>query len=157
MAHAMGEEVAATGTYTVNGNEITTELKAEDTDEVLKTDKYILDGQYLLIEDGMYDGEIPDGETFETECQNVDSSGITIKYSFRKDGTYTCTEILADKTEKDAIVLEGTYVRKGNLIEHTLNGVELMEFYVYKGHLFTAYYMETDASALDIGDDDLSL
>lgn len=144
----VGDEPALQGVYTLNGNEIITTASDEDGNE-LASIRYILDDRYLLIEDGMYSGDIPEGETFDASAEKTDSSGMLIRYTFQKDGTYTCLEVPAGKSEKEGTVMEGTYKKNGNLIERTLSGNEMIPFYVYAGHLFPSYYVETEEPEFD--------
>lgn len=143
----IGDEPVAQGSYTTNGNEIITSVEDEDGNEV-SVIRYLLDGEYLLIEDGVYNGEIPDGDTFEAVVEKTDSLGNIIRYTFREDGTYTCLEIPEDTEEKDGTTMEGTYTRDGNVIQRTLSGNEMIPFYVYEGYLFPSYYVETDADTM---------
>lgn len=147
----IGDDPVAQGSYTTNGNEIITSVEDEDGNEI-SVIRYLLDGEYLLIEDGIYNGEIPDGDTFEAVAEKTDSLGNLIRYTFRGDGTYTCLEVPKDTEEKDGTTMEGTYTRDGNVIQRTLSDNEMIPFYVYEGHLFPSYYVETDADADTMGD-----
>ncbi len=142
----IGDDPAAQGTFSVNGNEIITVAKDGDGNE-LAVIKYLLDDGYLLIEDGIYGGAIPDGDTFEAVAEKTDSTGTVIRYTFREDGTYTCLEIPDGTEEKDGTSMEGTYSRDGNMINRTLSGNDMIPFYVYDGRLFVSYYIETDADS----------
>lgn len=142
----IGDEPVAKGSFSTNGNEIVATAEDEDGNELAVT-KYLLDGGYLLIEDGIYSGDIPDGDTFEAVAEKTDSLGNTIRYTFRKDGTYTCLEIPDGMEEKDGTSMEGTYSRDGNVISRTLSGNEMIPFYVYENHLFVSYYVETDVDS----------
>lgn len=142
----IGDDPVAQGTFSVNGNEIITVAEDGDGNE-LAVIKYLLDDGYLLIEDGIYDGEIPDGNTFEAVVEKKDSTGTVIRYTFREDGTYTCLEIPNGTKEKDGTSMEGTYSREGNVINRTLSGNDMIPFYVYEGRLFVSYYIETDADS----------
>lgn len=139
----IGEDPVAQGTFSVDGNEIVTTVKDDDGNE-LAVIRYLLDGEYLLIEDGVYNGKIPDGNTFEAVVEKTDSTGMVIRYTFREDGTYTCLEIPEGAKEEDGTVLEGTYSRDGSVVSRTLSGNEMIPFYVYEGHLFVSYYVEAD-------------
>lgn len=142
----IGEETAAKGDFSTNGNEIVTTAQDQEGNE-LAVIKYLLDGEYLLIEDGVYNGEIPDGDTFEAVAEKADSLGNMIRYTFREDGTYTCLEIPNGTEEKDGTSMEGTYSRDGSVISRTLSGNEMIPFYVYENHLFVSYYVETDVDS----------
>lgn len=142
----IGDETVAKGSFSTRGNEILTSVEDEDGNEAAVI-KYLLDGRYLLIEDGLYNGEIPDEDTFEAVVEKTDSLGNTIRYTFREDGTYTCLEIPDGTEEKDGTSMEGTYSRDGNVISRTLSGNEMIPFYVYENHLFVSYYVETDVDS----------
>lgn len=142
-ANRVNEETAATGSYTVSGNYIEASVK-NGGDSVINTIRYLLEGDYLLLEDGLYAGEIPDGDRFDAEVMRTDATGMEIRYIFSKDGSFTCLEIPEGKTESDATRLEGTYERDGNLINWTLSGNQMIPFYIYEGRLFASYYMAAE-------------
>lgn len=106
---------------------------------------YLKDGDYILVEDGMYQGTLPDGDRFEGtfvyEVKNEFKNTLT----FKKDGTYqeTVTSYAAkDSSEKDTTkTTTGTYKRNEDTIERVSdNGEPLLDFRIYENQISTAYY-----------------
>lgn len=51
--------------------------------------KLIIDGDFLVCENGKYDGYIPNESTFNATCSHENFMGNIDKHSFKDDGTYT--------------------------------------------------------------------
>lgn len=130
------------GTYT----------KREDSIEVTNEDgeKNILyrDGDYLISQNALYDGEVPDKKTFDKTFVSEAEGESKIEIEFKKDGTYTQRIIrysagLAGEDTDNAST--GTYKRKGRLIERKKDGEdEVMPYFIYKNRLCTGYYKKEE-------------
>lgn len=139
----VNKQEAAKGTYTKNGNEVVL-LAEDDKGNTMTNNRLIADADRLLFEESMCQGTVPEGETFDASVYMVDGIGTEIRYTFKKDGTYQVYEKGKSTKEENAVTLEGTYKRKGQLIEQVLNGNELLPLYVYRDHVFTSYYTAAD-------------
>ena len=126
----------ATGTYSVEANELT--LTSEGTDK-----KYVLDGQYLIPEECFFTGTIPEKEAFDAEV-TYDTGEENVTLTFRKDGTFT---YVSESEEDGTTTVEGTYERDGSLLKrYEEDGDEMVTLYIYDGHLASLYYVETEAA-----------
>jgi hypothetical protein len=143
----VNEAKAAEGTYTKNGNEVV--LQAEDdSGNAMTNNRLIADGNRLLFEESMCQGTVPEGETFDASVDMTDGIGTYIRYTFKADGTYQVYEKGKNTSEEDAVTMDGTYKRNGNLIEQVLSGNELMPLCIYRNHVFTSYYTAVDESKI---------
>ena len=141
----VNKEAAAKGTYTKNGNEVV--LEAEDGNgNAMTNNRLIADTDRLLFEESMCQGTVPEGDTFDASVEMTDGIGTYIRYTFKSDGTYQVYEKGKDTAEEDAVTLNGTYKRNGQLIEQVLNGREILPLYVYRDHVFTSYYTAVEES-----------
>lgn len=128
------------GTYEVkDGKYITTSTKSK------KENTYVRDGEYLIVENEMYEGELPAGDKVdaqfvyevEGECKNT----LTLK----EDGTYSETIVSyavdgssGGNTEKTTT---GTYTRDGKFVKRVADeGGVLLDFYIYNNKISNAYY-----------------
>ncbi len=132
----MGSDTLAEGDYVQEGNLVTI-TSYNDDGEVYGQQKFLIDGEYLLMEDAFYYGEIPDGETFEASAERTSSSNKLVTCTFYEDGTYILSQVSEDGDTSSA---EGTYSRSGNLIERTVSDVETTPYYVYNGLLVVSFY-----------------
>ncbi len=138
------------GTYSMKEGELTT-VSGKTTEEM----NYLLDGNYLLATDQMYQGKIPEdaGKTFEGRfTYNIGDMGKTV-IQFHKDGTYNYKTITYGDKEnaekgspvgKDSVTKEkGTYEKEGNWITRTTDaGEEKLAYYIYQGKWITNAYYE---------------
>ncbi|MCR5273199.1 MAG: hypothetical protein K6E13_09465 [Lachnospiraceae bacterium] len=119
----------STGTYTVNDDRVVVTTDATDTydsEEIV----YLLDGDVLVPEDYLYEGEIPDKDLFSAELIMDDGSQVTT-VTFNEDGTFTVA-VASDNTETS---VSGTYERDGDYIKRTTDdGSSLTPFYLYQGN-----------------------
>jgi hypothetical protein len=141
----LNKETAAQGTYTKNGNEVVLEA-SDGNGNAMTNNRLIADADRLLFENSMCQGTVPEGETFDATVDMTDGIGTYIRYSFKSDGTYQVYEKGKNTAEEDAVTLNGTYKRNGQLIEQVLNGKEILPLYVYRDHVFASYYTAVDGS-----------
>lgn len=133
-----GSTELAYGTYTISKNKITMSI-LNTAGEETGTTCFLLDDGYLMQDDSIYSGEIPETDLFDTVAARETSSGDVFTYTFYEDGTYNLTEVTRDDKEYSE---DGTYTRDGDVIERTLNGEDMIPFYVYQNHLVATYYEE---------------
>lgn len=96
---------------------------------------FIIAGNYLIAEGFFYDGEIPDGASFDAECTLENSAGGITTITFRKDGTY--------KESGGTSKAEGTYTRDGDFIRRSAkDGSSQTDFIIYNGHISNAFYIK---------------
>ena len=106
-------------------------LTSEDKDNV---QSFAISGKYLVATDFLYDGDVPDGDTFEATCKYTNKNNATYTISFKKDGTYTLDD---NGDSKD-----GTYKREGDLIKRTdSSGDGAIDYLVYKNQITNSYYV----------------
>lgn len=118
----------ASGSYEIDQQN---DLVHTTTDKDVKQD-FVIYGKYLIADGFFYDGEIPDGKTFDVTCEYTGEAGNTSKITFRKDGTFSFAG--SNKSE-------GTYERDGSLILITTNdGSSLVDYIIYKGRICNSYF-----------------
>lgn len=106
---------------------------------------YVKDGEYLIVENEMYEGTIPEKDTFDAVCTYEVEKECKKTITFKKDGTYEQELISYAKegsSEEDSKqTTTGTYQRKGKFIERTSDSKEsLLDFYIYDNKISNAYY-----------------
>jgi hypothetical protein len=122
------EYTLASGTYEVNTED---DLVQTVSDSGTKQD-FLIYGDYLIADGFLYEGEIPDGTTFDMTCVYTGEEGNTSKMEFSKDGTYTFT---------GSVKSSGTYKRSGSVIKVTPDdGGSLVDFIIYNGKITNSYY-----------------
>lgn len=118
------------GTYTKKGNEVT--CVSSGTKQ--RTETFRLDGDYLISENYIYDGNVPDTDTFDAECTHS-SSDSDSKIIFSKDGSFEYTSSSSGTTT-------GTYERNGDFIRlNAADGSSLIDFLICDGQISNAYYV----------------
>jgi hypothetical protein len=142
-----GEDMTFTETLTIGENayelasgsyEVSTEddLVQTVSDSDVEQD-FVIFGEYLLADGFFYEGDIPDGTTFDMKCIYTGEAGNTSTVEFHKDGSYTFT---------GSIKSTGTYQRNGSVIEVTPeDGSSLVDFIIYNGKITNSYYKKLDA------------
>lgn len=127
------------GSYNVEDGRLYTFSETDDERSL----EYVLDGDYILAKAFLYQGDIPDKDSFEAVC-TYKGNGADYEITFHEDGTYE--EISraggaeADSTEQK-LRTSGTYVRDGKLINRTDDaGDPAIGFYIYEGRIVNAYY-----------------
>ena len=129
------DTVFSTGTYSYDKGRITVTTDATDSYDSEKM-YYYVDGDALIPEDFIYEGTVPDGDTFDAEFV-LSESGTESTAVFFADGTF----VIRSATETTSSEVSGTYVRNGNIIERTReDGEELTGFYIYGDKLVGAFY-----------------
>lgn len=119
----------AKGSYEENGANITV---TSDSDK--KAQKFVVKDKYLIPTDFLYDGKIPDGDTFEVKCSFTNENKVVYSVTFRKDGTYTL--------DNNGDVKEGTYKRSGNIIKRTDDASKgSVDYLIYNNQLTNSYYI----------------
>lgn len=120
----------------------------EETDDTIKTvskvndgleEVYLVEGDFIIPESALFEGEVGDKDTFEAECV-LESKDYTTTISFYKGGTYR--EERKAKTEGvEDTVKGGVYERKDGYIKRTSEeGEALLDLYIYKNRIANAYY-----------------
>lgn len=128
------------GTYVIeDGKYITTSTKTQ------KENTYVKDGEYLIVENEMYKGKLPDGEAVDTELVYEIEGEVKNTLTLKKDGTYKETILSYASEDTGSTDSEktntGTYVREGNFIKRTADdGGTLLDFYIYNDRISNAYY-----------------
>lgn len=131
------------GSYHVEDGCIFTFSETDDA----KSLEYVIDGDYILAKSFLYQGELPDGDTFEAVCA-YEGNGVNYEIAFHEDGTYeeisrtTGGEDLeaADDMEP-GVQTSGTYARDGSFLKRTDDtGEPLSDFYIYEGQITNFYY-----------------
>ena len=88
-------------------------------------------GEYLIADGYFYEGEIPEGESFDATLKYTGEGGTTSVVVFNKDGTYTFTGSMKSV---------GTYKRTDSLIEmDSTDGSTLVNFLIYQGQISNSY------------------
>jgi hypothetical protein len=128
----IGENVyeLASGSYDINAED---DL-VQTVDQKDEKQDFVIYGEYLLVDGYFYEGEIPDGTTFDMTCvHSVDDETVS-KIEFKSDGSYTYT---------GSVKSTGTYQREGDVIELTATeGTSLVNFIIYKGKITNSYYIK---------------
>lgn len=129
------------GTFKQEGNAI-----VANSEKSKKQISYIIDGDYLLAKDALYQGTIPKGNTFEAECIYMAEGECQTTVTFHENGRYEQKIISADKNGSlepgSEVETGGTYDREGNIIHRTSDAGELLlDFYIYQNQLSNAYYI----------------
>lgn len=131
------------GSYNVENGRIHTFSETDDARSL----EYIIDGDYILAKSFLYQGEIPDKDTFEAVC-TYEGNGADYEITFHEDGTYEEVNRAAgeeasaesDSTEQ-SMQASGTYVRDGRFLKRTDDaGEAVIDFYIYEGQITNSYY-----------------
>ena len=125
------------GSYTENNGKIVTSGGQNGTELT-----YLKDGKYLVVETSLLEGTVPKGKHFKGKFVSDTEEIGKISIEFKKDGSYIQELSRYDIGDDDAVEkTKGTYERKGNLIERTLDeGVALIPLYIYKNQISSGYY-----------------
>lgn len=117
------------GSYEEKDGMITTTSDSDKTSL-----KFAVMDKYLIPTDFLYDGKIPDGDTFEVKCSYTNKNKAVYSITFRKDGTYTL--------DSNGDIKDGTYKRTGNTIKRTDDASkEAVDYLIYKNQLTNSYYI----------------
>lgn len=139
----------SSGTYTVHGDTLITKSEGSSRQ------KYAIeaDSQVLIPLEYLYDGEIPDGSTFEAAATRTGTDNTVTTLEFFSDGTYTSTMVQdsQDASAETTTVSHGTYTRDGDVISRVLvadDGTEsaVPNLFVYNGQLCN-YCFRRDGTA----------
>jgi hypothetical protein len=123
----------AAGTYTYDAQSAKV-VCTPDSDSDAQT--FFVSGDYLFADGYFYEGEIPDGKTFDAVCTYTNSAGTETVITFSADGTYT--EVGGTST-----ATSGTYTRKNDTITRTASdGSPLVDFQIYEGQISNSYYVK---------------
>lgn len=136
----INEATGASGPYEINGNRITASGKDGNGKEVLPAD-YLIAGDYLLMASSYLNGTVPEGETFDAVFGTEQLDGTKLSYEFKKDGS---VRIVSKYESEASAVIEGTYKREGNLLTISSEENTFIPYIIYKDHLFTSYFTESD-------------
>lgn len=133
------------GTYEVKDGKYVT--KSAKTNSELT---YVKDGEYLIVESEMFEGELPDGDTFDGTFVYEIKDEVKTTVTFKKDGTYQQEVIsYAAKSSSSEDTTENTtgkYTRDGKFIKRSAdNGDPLLDFYIYDNKISNAYYKLAEA------------
>lgn len=130
------------GTFTETDTTIEIVKKDDSTDTLIKQ------GDYLISENSLYEGNVPDKKTFTKTFQSKSTEESISVIEFKKDGTFAQNIIrysagLDGSDQNDAS--SGTYYRKGDqIIRKKDSGEDMMPLYIYKGQLCANYYKKVD-------------
>lgn len=129
------------GTFKQDGNTI-----VANSEKSRKQISYIIDKDYLLAKDALYQGTIPKGNTFEAECTYMAEGECQTTVTFHENGRYEQKVISAGKDGSldpaSKVETGGTYERTDNIIHRTSDAGELLlDFYIYQNQLSNAYYI----------------
>jgi hypothetical protein len=117
------------GSYEEKDGTVTTTSDSDQT-----TQKFAIQGKYLVATDFLYDGEIPDGNTFEVKCTYTNENDAEYSITFREDGTYTL--------DSNGDTTEGTYKRDGDIITRTDDASEgNIDYLIYNNQITNSYYV----------------
>ena len=119
----------STGTYTVDEDKVTLTSDSGDVQNLIMYEKYLVATDYL------YDGTIPEGDTFDASCSYMNSNDVEYTLTFKADGTYT--------EDDNGSVSEGTYERDGELIKRTTSDGSkgMIDYLIYKNQITNSYYV----------------
>lgn len=120
----------AKGTFTLDGNNLTLTSDGGDVQNLVKQ------GKYLIAKDYLYEGDIPDGDTFDAKCSFKNSNDVIYSITFKEDGTYV--------QDDNGDVSEGTYKRDGDFIkrESSTGGNGMIDYLIYNGKITNSYYVK---------------
>ncbi|MCI5937903.1 MAG: hypothetical protein MRZ36_07915 [Eubacterium sp.] len=130
------------GTFTETDTAIEIVKKDDSKDTLIKQ------GDYLISENSLYDGKVPDKKTFTKTFKSKSSEESISVIEFKKDGTFAqnitrYSAGLDGGDQNDAS--SGTYYRKGNqIIRKKDSGEDMMPLYIYKDQLCANYYKKVD-------------
>ena len=84
----------------------------------------------------LYEGEIPDGDTFDATCTFKNSNNVVYSITFKADGTYV--------QDDNGDVSEGTYTRDGDWIKReSSSGTSVgIDYLIYSGRITNSYYIK---------------
>lgn len=127
----VGDESVSLGKGTYEEKDGTLTLTS-DEDKTIQS--FAVQGKYLVATDYLYDGEIPDGDTFEVKCSYINENDAEYSITFREDGTYTL--------DSNGDVTEGTYKRDGDFIKRTDDSAAgSIDYLIYKNQITNSYYV----------------
>ena len=120
----------ASGTFVMDGNKLTLTSDGGDVQNLVKQ------GKYLIAKDYLYEGEIPDGDTFDATCTFKNSNNVVYFITFKADGTYV--------QDDNGDVSEGTYTRDGDWIKReSSSGTSVgIDYLIYSGRITNSYYIK---------------
>lgn len=120
----------ASGTFVMDGNKLTLTSDGGDVQNLVKQ------GKYLIAKDYLYEGEIPDGDTFDATCTFKNSNNVVYSITFKADGTYV--------QDDNGDVSEGTYTRDGDWIKReSSSGTSVgIDYLIYSGRITNSYYIK---------------
>lgn len=128
----MGDKAVelASGTFVMDGNKLTLTSDGGDVQNLVKQ------GKYLIAKDYLYEGEIPDGDTFDATCTFKNSNNVVYSITFKADGTYV--------QDDNGDVSEGTYTRDGDWIKReSSSGTSVgIDYLIYSGRITNSYYIK---------------
>ncbi|MFV0464565.1 MAG: hypothetical protein ACK5ML_00715 [Lachnospiraceae bacterium] len=130
-----GEEafVIDSGTFSQEGSQIHT--YSETSDEY--TLGYIMEGDYLLLDDSYFDGEIPGSDSFDLTV-TLDTEALKDQIVFFENGSYLRER---QNNEEISIQTEGTYQRIDSILTlYDDEGNAEESFYIYEDQLVSEYY-----------------
>jgi len=121
------DSMFSSGEYTVDDNgRIKVKTDATDTYSS-ETLYFLLDGDLIVPEDYIYEGEMPEGNSFSTEFKLEDANSVTM-VTFTDDNHFT----VAVTSDTNTSSVTGIYERNGNVINRTReDGTKLTPFYIY--------------------------
>lgn len=120
------------GTYEIDEDNGLVHTKADSGN----VQDFIIAGEYLLADGFFYEGEIPEGETFDAVCAYTGDAGTTSTVDFSKDGRYTF---------EGSIRSAGTYKREENMITmENKNGSSVVNFVIYNGKISNSYFVKNE-------------
>lgn len=123
--------------------------EGEDTIKTVSTvndgleETYIIDGEYIIPENAIFEGDIGDEDSIEADCVS-ESKDYTTTISFYKGGNFREESISKTEGVED-ITKGGTYEREGKYIKRTsANGEILIDLYIYNNQVANAYYKKSE-------------
>lgn len=128
------------GSYTVTDGVVQVYSETDDANSIA----YVVDGDYMIARDFIYEGSIPASETFEAVVTHK-GTDVTREVVFQKDGTYEETITTEDDSSEERVTKSaGTYTRDGKFIKRSPDsGEKVIDFYVYQDQVTNSYYEKT--------------
>ena len=116
-----------------------------------KKNKLLFDEEYLVSETALFEGEVPEGKTFDKTFINKAEGESEVRLEFSESGNFYQSIMKNDASidgsdmEKES---EGTYERKGDFINRTnKDGTKMRPIYIYKNKICVTYYqLEKEAT-----------
>ncbi len=128
------------GSYTVTDGIVQVYSETDDANSIA----YVVDGDYIIARDFIYEGSIPETETFEAVVTHK-GTDVTREVVFQKDGTYEETISTGEGSSEERVTKSaGTYTRDGKFIKRIPDsGEKVIDFYVYEDQVTNSYYEKT--------------